>query len=1330
MENNVISILKEGKEKGIKLVLNNGALTAKSDVAIDRDLLHKIKTNKEQIIQYLEKFQGRENSEKLVKITSHAYGATERIPLSFGQERMWLLDQLQGNSANYHIPIVLQVSGALDIAIIEKTLHTIVNRHETLRTVIYSHGGTGYQKILSSSAWSLKKAGTTSKTILEENIHQFIETPFNLSKDYMFRACIYNLSKTEHVLVLVFHHIASDGWSEKILTQEFMSIYNALIKGKRPNLSKLSLHYSDIAFWQRNIVEKQYLDKQLTYWKSNLSGVQPLELPLDYPRTSKRHTTGATISNFPIATEVYNRIHMICKEEGVTLFMFLATVFKLLLSKYSGQKDICIGTPIANRTQSELEEMIGFFVNTLALRTDLSGNPTFKELLNRVKITTLNGYDHQLAPFEKVVDTVEATRDIRTNPLFQVMFVVQNTPDASEFDLHGVKVSLLESKNTTAKFDLSLNVVENSNGISLGIEYSTALFKEDTIHNMLRHYYELLKKCTANIHQSISAIQILTKEEKNKLLYEFNATTEVFPKNKTLVDLFRTQAFKTPKAVAIMYEGNSLTYEELELASNRFANYLVANHKIEVEDFIGLKVKRNDFWIVYILGILKSGGVYIPIDPAYPKARIDYIENDSNCKLIIDEVFTVRYQQEKTKYTTTAPTISIEASSLAYIIYTSGSTGTPKGVLIQHNGIANTVLSLINAFQMKESTNCLQFANQCFDASVWEILSAILSGGSLHIIKETDKYDVRRFESYIHDHNIHITLLPPAYIKMLAIEKLQSIHTLITGGEEAPLSQVKHFQSNGGRYINAYGPTEASVCATIFEGTIMDFVPIGKPISNVEVYILDEELRLLPIGVIGELCIGGSGLARGYLNQEKLTQEKFIAHPFKTGERLYKTGDVAKWLPDGNIAFIGRKDSQVKIRGHRVELGEIENTLLKHEAISNCCVLARKDTTGSNQLVGYILETANLTVEKIELFLAAYLPDYMIPKIWGTLEEFPLTSSGKIDKKKLATTPITTFDDSEYVSPRNEIEEQLVAIWQELLGIEKIGVYDNFFNLGGQSISAMRLTGILWSTFKKEIKLKDLLIDPTINWLSVLLQTKNSEQTSLIVPLNQVHIKNSTMFMIPPVIGNPLMYMPLAQQLKTEKIACFGLQYQGEDDTENFSESIEKMAESMFLDIAPHLHKTQQNIVLGYSMSVTLAVEVVAHIETAGFPAKLILVDRPLNDSEITANTLEEKEIRKGVEETIKEYGLPEFTKERIYNLLYNNIKIVKMYDGFKGLLHSDILAVEAKENPDKNMMKSWEKISTANFSHVTVDGNHTTIFEDENIASIFKEIKTFINNN
>ncbi|WP_157547345.1 non-ribosomal peptide synthetase, partial [Kordia zhangzhouensis] len=525
-------------------------------------------------------------------------------------------------------------------------------------------------------------------------------------------------------------------------------------------------------------------------------------------------------------------------------------------------------------------------------------------------------------------------------------------------------------------FTLNVDNLEEEKGFLLNIQIDEKIDP----NRILTYVINTLKELAAHIHNDrlkVTDISILPESEQNILLHEFNATEVEYPKDQTIVDLFEAQVLKTPNAIAIVYEDRKFTYEQLHLESNRLANYLITNETITIGDFVGLKISRSDQWIICILGILKTGGVYIPIDPAYPQARMDYIETDSNCKCIIDQEFLTSYNEAKDTYNTTFPNVEFDTSSLAYIIYTSGSTGKPKGVMVSHTAVINTTLGLMPTIHMNEGVRSLQFANQCFDVSIWEILAPIFGGASMYIIAEEKKNDSTYFINYLKQHSITLALITPAYVKMLAVESIDDLPILITAGEEAPLHQVKLFQSQGGRYINLYGPTETSIFATIYEGIIEDSVPIGKPISNTKAYILNEAQNLVPIGVEGELCISGTGLAEGYLNKETLTQEKFIPHPFETGERLYKTGDVARWLPDGNIEFIGRKDDQVKIRGYRVELGEIENVLLRYENIKNCCVLARKDASESNCLVAYIVGS-DINKPQMEAYLKQHLPSYMI----------------------------------------------------------------------------------------------------------------------------------------------------------------------------------------------------------------------------------------------------------------------------------------------------------------------------------------------------------------
>ncbi len=1081
MSREVLNILREANQQGIKIVLAKGSLSIQSNADIDPRLLQKIKENKERIIQYLEKFQNRPEVKTLSAITPYDRHSLERVPLSFGQERLWFIDQLQG-STEYHIPAVFRLEGELDVDLLENSLGTIIDRHEILRTVIKSKDGVGYQETISSEEWKLDVVVLKTNQSIEDAVSEYLELPFDLSSDYMFRACLYDLGSKNYVLAGVFHHIASDGWSQGILVSEFVEIYDALSSGRAMKLPQLTLQYADYALWQREYIGGDVLEQQLSYWQKRLKDVTPLALPTDFNRPTVQSTAGSSII-FDLDKELSNSLTALCKQEEVTLFMMLLSAFKVLLARYSGQEDICVGTPLANRTQSDLEGMIGFFVNTLALRSDLSGEPTFRELLQQVKDTTLEGYGNQLVPFEKVVERVVTTRDRSRSPLFQVLFALQNIPEDGDMEMNGLSLAPYDYNIVTSQFDLTLTVEENEGAISVNLFYNTSLFTEKTIQRLFGHYQQLLKNVVKDVTKTINSLSILTTSEEKQLLDVFSENEIIDFQDRTIVELFQENVKKAPDAIAIAFDSAKISYKELDEKSNQLAHYLLTNHTIEIEDLVGVKIERSEWLIIAFFGVLKAGGAYVPIDPQYPQERISYIEKDSNCKVIIDEVFLETFKSEILNYAITKPELSTTTDHLAYVIYTSGSTGKPKGVLIEQKGILNTILSQIVDLKITPDSNCLQFANQCFDASIWELLLSILGGATLHVIPEDKKSEIDYFVKFITSNSITFATLPPAFIKLIDVVELTSLDTLITAGEQAPLEQALAFSKQGGTYINAYGPTETSICATTFKGDFSTNVPIGVPIANTSIYILDKTQGLLPVGIAGELCIGGAGLARGYLNKEELTKDKFIDNPFAKGERLYRSGDLAKRLPDGNIEFIGRIDDQVKIRGYRIELGEIESVLITHSEITSCCVLARPDGSGNKRLIAYIVGE-DLDNTKLEVFLKKSLPEYMVPMLWVFLDEMPLTSNGKIDKKGLPDPDTSILSTQEFVAPRNEIEVQLASIWKELLQANEIGINDNFFALGGHSLLSTRLVSLIRKELNVEIAIKDVFAYATIATLA------------------------------------------------------------------------------------------------------------------------------------------------------------------------------------------------------------------------------------------------------
>ncbi|SNR31532.1 hybrid non-ribosomal peptide synthetase/type I polyketide synthase, partial [Flavobacterium sp. ov086] len=1023
------------------------------------------------------------------------------IPLSFSQERLWFLDKLQG-STDYHIPVVLRLEGSLDVSILEQTLQQIISRHEVLRTVLLSEDGIGYQEIVSAEEWSLDKEIVSDELLLESNIADYLKKPFDLSKDYKLRSCLYDLGNGKYVLASVFHHIASDGWSGGVLVNEFMKLYNTLQLDRTATLPKLSLQYADYAIWQRKYIVDTVLEEQLSYWEEKLQDVSTLSLPTDYARPSVHSTNGACIS-FVLDKTLTASLDSLCRSEGVTLFMFLLSAFKVLLSRYSGQSDICVGTPIANRTQLELEDMIGFFVNTIALRSDLSGNPSFIDLLAMVKQTTLEGYDYQLAPFEKVVDRVVTTRDMAMSPLFQVLFVLQNTPDASrELNLEDITISNYNFDTITSQFDLMLNVFEDNNAISLEMSYCTALFDKATIDRMLLHYQELLVSIVSNITQPIGSLSMISTQEEYKLLNTFNDTILAYPKDKTIIDLFKEQVAKAPEAVAVVYQGEELSYKDLDERSNQLVHYLKSTGVVK-DSRIGILFNRGFDMIISILGILKSECTYVPLDPLLPSNRLSYILEDSSVNyllyseesllsdLAVSE-YTLLNIAESYHYETSASLHKRELDSVAYVMYTSGTSGAPKGILISEENIITLINDPSDKISIKASDRVLQWSNYAFDGSTYEIFGSLLNGASLYLIDNLTASDAGALSQVINKHELSIVFITTALFNSLAeydLSLLSSLRLLLFGGEKVSVPPVRKMLAALGhnKILHVYGPTETTVYATCYVVSDIpdnaDTLPIGKPLTNTSLYVLNSNQELVPIGVIGELVIGGTGVAKGYLNQVELTNEKFITNPFIKGEVIYRTGDLARWLPDGNIEFVGRGDDQVKIRGYRIELSEIENVLLSLDLIIQCRVLVKEDVSGNKRLVGYVVLEGVLDKEKIEEQLKSVLPEYMVPQLWVELDTIPLTSNGKLDKKALPEFDGSQLSTQEYVAPRNETEIQIVAIWESLLGVTNIGIHDNFFELGGHSLLVVQLISRL-QALDFYILVKDIFANPTIASIS------------------------------------------------------------------------------------------------------------------------------------------------------------------------------------------------------------------------------------------------------
>lgn len=1034
---------------------------------------------------------------------------TGPLDLSFAQQRLWFLDKFEGgNFSTYNIPISFRVTGRIDISAINSAMNEIIRRHEVFRTVFQDPLETPdnenhrepspVQIILPELMLDLKivdiselpekererKAGQIAS---EEGLK-----PFDLSKGPLIRASIVRLETKEHLLLITMHHIVFDGWSAGVFFKEFEQLYEAFSAGKPSPLSDFHIQYADFAHWQRENLSGENLKNLLNYWKKQLSGV-PLstELPTDRPRPPVQTFNGDFI-NFDLEPDLAGRLNELSQKSGVTLFMTLFSAFAALLSRYSGKEDIVIGSPAANRNHVQTEHLIGFFVNTLALRADLGGDPAFSALLDQIKKTTLSAYEHQDLPFERLVvaDELNIERSMSHSPLFQVMFDLHNASDMSGgFDVGGVKFKAFEIDYNVAKFDLTLSMLAGGDIIEGKFQYNTDLFDRATIKRTVGHFKTLLADIVVNPEKNISELSILPQSEKHRLMVEFNDTKADFPEDKCIHQLFEEMAERTPNAAAVVFNDRQLTYKELNDRANRTGHYL---QKLGVgpDVLVGIYMERSFEMIVGVLGILKAGGAYVPLDPAYPEDRISYMLEDTKAPILLTQsrlrnsipeskarLICMDSDWAGIEKENRGNVISfVKPDNLVYVIYTSGTTGKPKGVMIEHKSVCARLIFLKNRFKLSKKDVAIHYRPYSFDGSIEEYLLPLLIGARFIMapsrIAVTDNiadYLINAIEKY------HVTKInmPPVLLDVFltelekaGVERVKSLRIVVSGGDKLTKDIVVKFISllKDASLFNSYGPTENTNDSLSWRCNMTEGqgrVLIGKAIANSQVYILDKYAQPVPVGVPGELYVSGIGLARGYLNRPNLTKKMFVPNPFGDGaeSRLYRTGDLCRCLPDGNIEFLGRVDHQVKIRGFRIELGEIESVLSRHEQVQETVVIAREDQPGNKQLAAYITPgDGKERPEQAELreFLKTKLPDYMIPAFIIVLDSFPLTPNGKINRKSLPAPDLSAME-KEFTAPGTEKEKILAKIWSETLGAGRVGINDNFFSLGGDSIISIRI---------------------------------------------------------------------------------------------------------------------------------------------------------------------------------------------------------------------------------------------------------------------------------
>jgi amino acid adenylation domain-containing protein len=1048
-----------------------------------------------------------------------AHQNSEFHPLSFAQQRLWFIHQLAPDTPAYSIPLIIRFQGHVNLAVLEQSLNEIIKRHEILRTNFIVVDGQPVQVI--QPELNIKLAVEDLQQLPEERRTQeaqrftkeLAQQSFDLSSQSLLRAKLLHLEETEYHLVLILDHIIVDGWSIGILIRELAAIYEAFVNGKPSQLLELPIQYIDFTYWQRQWLQGERLQTLITYWKQQLGGNLPvLDLPTDSPRKSVPTFNGAQ-AKVVLSPSLSAELKNLCQQEDVTLFMLLLTAFKTLLYRYTGQTDILVGSPIASRNRAEIESLIGFFVNILVLRTSLNGIPNFRELLQRVKATALEAYTHQDLPFDKLVEALQPERHLSYNPLFQVMFVLQNVP-LPKPNLPDIDITFAECFNDTAKFDLTLFMEDREQGLIATLEYNTALFSADTMEQMLGHLQTLLEGIVANLNQSIAELPLLTAFERKQILVDWNQAQIDYPQYLCIHQLFEQKVELTPNAVALVFENQKLTYRELNTKANQLAHYL-QKLGVKPEVCVGICMERSPEMVIGLLAILKAGGAYIPLDPKYPQERLAFMLEDSQANILLTQTHFIQcfpgninsiclhrdwqlIEQENTENLLS----EVTSKNLAYIIYTSGSTGKPKGVTIEHCSCIALLHWARQVFTDDELVGVLASTSICFDLSVFEIFVPLSWGGKVILV-----------ENALHLPNSPaatevslVNTVPSIISELLRINGLPaSVCTVNLAGEPLQHQLVQQIYQNDAiqRVFNLYGPSEDTTYSTFSLVKKQDkIVTIGRPINNTQIYLLDANLQPVPIGVKGEIYLGGAGLARGYLNRPEVNNERFIPNPFEKargrrqeaeGSKLYKTGDLARYLPDGNLEYLGRIDYQVKIRGFRIELGEIEKVLIEHSAVREVVVLALE-----KQLVAFLVpkEGKTPTTNELRNYLKVTLPDYMVPGLFVLLDAMPLLPNGKVNRSVLLVpTDLRPIIEVSYKAPSSEIERAIAIIWQEVLKLEKVGINDNFFDLGGHSLLMFQVKLKLDTALNKELSIIELFQYPTIQSLAKYL-SQDSEKDS------------------------------------------------------------------------------------------------------------------------------------------------------------------------------------------------------------------------------------------
>ncbi len=1250
-------------------------------------------------------------------------------PVSYAQRRLWVIEQFEEARGAYNMPLCVEANG-LDRKAFNNAIYALLDRHEILRTTFAMIGSEPVQKIWKTEDLNfdiefkdLRKQANpkaTARTIIAEDANE----PFDLINGPLLRVKLLQLEDEQFKILFNQHHIISDGWSINVLQREFTELYTSFIKGAAPSLPALPIQYKEYTLWQQSQFDKGKWDHHRKYWHTQLNGKLPiLDLPSDYPRPAQKRYEGAEIS-FLLPKEEVKKLQRICQQNGATLFMGLMAAVKILLFRYTGQEDILIGSPIAGRNRIELEDQLGFYVNTLALRTRFGATESFEAIINHVKEVMLGAHDHQEYPFDLLVDELGLERDLTRSPLFDIMILHQ----ADDSDMpYNERTDTVH--NVISKFDITFSFTETAGAMSVGINYSTHLFHDERMQRMAGHLRQLIKKLITTPATPACDVEYLTQPEQAQLLYDFNGPKIGYPNKRTIHRLIEDQVAKSPETVAVKYRDRSLTYNELNGQANSFAGYLREVKGVKRNDVIGVMVSRTEKLPVILAGILKAGAAYLPLDPAYPLERLTFMSGDAQIKaLVVDETVEANNElkqlaenfslihfekEEKTiaGYSTQNPEPVNEPGDLAYLIYTSGTTGRPKGVCLTHQNAVALISWAKKEFAGSAFTTVFATTSYCFDLSVYEFFYSLGSGKQLRILQNAMELP----EWIMKERDILINTVPSVMQSLLQQQvDLRNVNVLNIAGEPIPSAVIEGLDIARIEVRNLYGPSEYATYSTCYKFELgYKNILIGKPLDNTQVYILDGRMKLLPVGIKGEIYIAGEHLSRGYLNRDDLTTEKFLNNPFESGKKLYKTGDIGYWKEDGNIDYIGRKDNQVKLRGFRIELGEIETILAACKGVEQAAVVVRKSEGEDNYLAAYYsgIET---TAEELKNALKDKLPQHMVPAVFIHLSAFPLSPNGKIDRSKLPDPSFAPAEES-YESPATVIEEKLVSIWQEILKRNRIGVTDNFFEVGGQSLRAMQIVSRINQDLQASIGIKEIFNQPTIRKLAKIIEANSSTATSLI-ELNKIAPHNNNAFFLPPILGLSTVYRGLAAKLEG-LVNCYGLLY-ATHAGKPMHDSIEDMAKN-FADEIEKTGTEGEVIIAGYSMGGLVAFETAKYLENRGIKVRLVLLDReakviPFQDmiSQVPEDALDEI-FRDELGEWLGQMSQKEV--EGFRQLYFHNLLLIDKYV-LDGTIEGDIVAVEARDGKIKSRMNEWAKVTTGSFRHIYIDGTHAQVLNDSNL--------------